>query len=518
MKKTCSAYECSNDIFTNAAQCVLHCEKHDYSHDFNNKSILRKFYDALIEYIADSIFKWPSAECSKVVDVESVKEYLRGGAVIGEVADFCNKTTIVFNSIYFPCRDERDPFDYLRVLKKFKGAHFNFCKFTAGSIDIPEVEAFFQDCEFYRNWSITRSKLLENINNVLYQNCKFKGDVSSYLGDDRIKSLDVSLFCDCSFDKGLLFGNIILNEPVFNNIDNTLVKVNRLQIENCKIESKFVLNNLKSNYLLIKDSEFKGKVELKDGAIDKVELINTNFNGLFDSYSTRYGDFFCFKNIFSDFVGFEKCKFADLQGDSELNNIAIFQYVTFISFTNFRNSKFSQGLDLKDANLKEAPNFLNVDLQSDNTNRETLRIIKNSFDKIGNHIEANKFFVLEMSKYKQELSKKPINQERFIFWLNKKASNFGQSYILPVAWIFLFSIVYYLLILGHESNLLYKLLPFGHQEINGVSNFFNGVSASIIPFKNLLREGMEFVSLLFYIIFASLIWQTVVAVKRHTRR
>jgi len=29
---------------------------------------------------------------------------------------------------------------------------------------------------------------------------------------------------------------------------------------------------------------------------------------------------------------------------------------------------------------------------------------------------------------------------------------------------------------------------------------------------------MEFVSLIFYIIYASLIWQTIVAVKRHTKR
>lgn len=74
------------------------------------------------------------------------------------------------------------------------------------------------------------------------------------------------------------------------------------------------------------------------------------------------------------------------------------------------------------------------------------------------------------------------------------------------------------LILGHEGNLLYNLVPSANEAISSVSNVLNGIAANIIPFKKLLREGMEFTSLVFYIIFASLIWQTIVAVKRHTQR
>lgn len=518
MGQRCSINSCGREVFGDTNECVLHCEKGDYSHDFNNNSILRQFYDALIEYIATSAFEWKRPDNPDIVNIESVKSYLREGTAHDEVVNFCNNETTVFSFISFPCRDSRDHFDYLEVLRKIKGTHFNYCTFMAHSIENAEVEAFFQDCEFLQWWSITQCKLLGNVNNVLYQNCKFRDNVSSYLDDNNSESLDISLFNNCSFDKELAFGNIVLNMPIFNNTDNIPVEINKFRIENCKIENKFVLNNLKSKHLLIKDSEFKEKLELKEGVIDEVELINTNFNGLFDSYSTEFGKFYCFKNIFSDFVGFERCKFAVIQSGRELNQISVFKYVTFLSFTNFRNATFSQGLDLEDTNLKEAPNFLNINLLSSNTNRETLRIIKNSFDKIGNHIEANKFFVLEMRKYKQELSVKPFNQEKLIFWLNEKASNFGQSYFLPIFWIFIFSVIYYLLILGHESNLLYNLVPSANKLIASVSNVLNGIAANIIPFKKLLREGMEFISLLFYVIFASLTWQTIVAVKRHTRR
>lgn len=518
MSQICSIDGCEREVFGDTTECVLHCEKGDYSHDFNNNSILRKFYDALVEYIADSAFKWKRLDNPDIVNIESVKSYLREGTADDEIVNFCNNENTVFSFIFFPCRNNRDDFDYVKILRKIKGAHFDCCKFTAHSIKIPEVEAFFHDCEFLQWWIITQCNLLGNVNNVLYQGCKFRDDVSSYLDDNNSASLDIPLFNNCCFDRDLTFMNITLNKPIFNNTDNSTVELHKLRIENCKIENKFVLNNLKAKYLLIKDSEFKGKLELKEGVIYEVELINTNFNGLFDSYSTEYGKFYCFKNIFSDFVGFEKCKFAALQGGSELNIISVFKYVTFLSFTNFRNATFSQGLDLEDTNLKEAPNFLNINLLSNNTNRETLRIIKNSFDKIGNHIEANKFFVLEMKKYKQELSVKPFNQERLIFWLNEKTSNFGQSYFLPIFWIMAFSMIYYLLILGHESNLLYNLVPSANKSITSASNVLNGVAANIIPFKKLLREGMEFVSLLFYVVFSSLTWQTIVAVKRHTQR
>lgn len=518
MSQVCSINDCAREVFENTTECVLHCQKSDYSHDFQNKGILRKFYDALIEYIVESAFEWKKPDNPEAVNTETLKAYLQGGTGSDEIINFCNDEITVFNFIFFPCRDSRDNFDYLKVLRKIKGAHFNYCKFTAHSVEIPEVETFFQDCEFFQWWSITQSKLLGNVNNVLYQNCQFREDVSSYLDDDHTATLDIPLFNNCSFDKTLSFGNISLKKPVFNNTDNHLIKIHKLRIENCKIEEKFVLNKLNADYLLIGNSEFKSKLELKEGLIHEVELINTNFNGLFDSYSTEYGRFYCFKNIFSDFVGFERCKFALLQGSNELNQISIFRYVTFLSFTNFRNSTFGHGLDLEDTNLKEAPNFLNIELLSNNTNRETLRIIKDSFDKIGNHIEANKFFVLEMSKYKQSLSENPLNQEKLIFWLNEKTSNFGQSYLLPILWIVFFSVIYYLLVLGHESNLLYELVPTANDVISSVSKVFNGIAANIMPFKKLLREGMEFISLVFYVIFASLIWQTIVAVKRHTRR
>ena len=125
-----------------------------------------------------------------------------------------------------------------------------------------------------------------------------------------------------------------------------------------------------------------------------------------------------------------------------------------------------------------------------------------------------------MDKYQQSLKDKPISQEKIIFWLNKYSSNFGQSYLLPIFWIAVFTGIYYLIIQGYESETLYSFYLPWNEKINLFTTKLNDVASNVIPFKNLMKEskGYEFITLIFYVILASLIWQTIVALKRHTQR
>lgn len=523
MSKKCSNHKCNRVTFESSNYCVLHCDKHSYSQDFHHISILHDFYNALSDYIAEYIFDHIYTD-KLVPNQNLVLEYLRSGNGTQEIVDFCSKELIVFNSIFFPCHDDRDSFNYLPVLKRIGKAHFNYCRFTATSLDIPMVEVFYQDCEFRQNWFIHNSLLLENINSVVYQACHFWENTSVIIWDDSDaeKFLDISLFNDCTFHQELAFENITLEKKVFNNSDYSDVNIEALRIEQCVIHEDFILNNLNSRSVFIKDTEFKSKFEMKDSHITMMfEAKNTNFSGMFDVQESNFGGFECFKCIFSNVASFEYCNFSI--GRDSMDCMAIFKYTTFLSFTSFRNSIFHLGLDLENANLKEAPNFLNILLFSDNTNRETLRIIKNSFDKIGNHIDVNDFFVKEMKKYKQELSRQGGDwQERMILWFNEKASDFGQSYLRPIIGVFLIAIFYSGLIYAQENNYLdfvYKIFPsLLNTVISGIVQFFNEIAKNIIPFKSFAKEGMEFLSLIFYIIFASLTWQTIVAFKRHTKR
>lgn len=65
----------------------------------------------------------------------------------------------------------------------------------------------------------------------------------------------------------------------------------------------------------------------------------------------------------------------------------------------------------KNTNFKRLADFYSSqfahfsDLAAERTDRETFRIIKHSFDAVGNHIEANKYFAHEMQACRRELRK-----------------------------------------------------------------------------------------------------------------
>lgn len=581
MTQECSIDGCSREVFKETGKCALHCEKHSYSEDLES-GLLEAFYNALIQYIADN-----NKENLSSMDIYSA---MKDPVPIRET----RAITILFNKIHFPARVNGNALDYCNIIKEFGDAEFEECEFVVDKLEFvrsrfesSQTEVFFKKCIFNQIWEIDLPEVYRVKKDAIYKECTFKDDVRVYSSIPKRTLICTSIFNECSFNRNLVFNNFDLSISNFSTMFNLSSKNTSLTIMDCTIEEDLVLeerkinslliknsefkekvflnnletdklvikdtffeekvelNNLKTKMLLIEDTVFKKKFELREGDIGDATLDNTNFEGLFQSYGTTYKKFFCFKSIFEDFVGFEDCSFFDT---------AKFEYVTFESFTNFRSTKFMQGLDLKTINLKEYPNFLNVEIKSDKTNRETFRIIKHSFDKIGNHIEANKFFAREMSEYKRELTKivskqksfikyikkcltkkyirrtlggkslkqklcgvinftqrlfrKYLLQERFIFWFNEKTSNFGQSYFRPIGWILLLSLVYSFF--GGEDN--------ANETKYSNSGFFNGIAKSILPLKRLLGENISFINLLFYIIFAILIWLTIVAVKRHTRR
>ena len=60
-----------------------------------------------------------------------------------------------------------------------------------------------------------------------------------------------------------------------------------------------------------------------------------------------------------------------------------------------------------------------------------------------------------MKQYKNELKNSSLKQDKFIYFINEIASDFGQSYVRPAIWLIVFSIIYTLLIYGYENNALY---------------------------------------------------------------
>lgn len=511
----CVVPNCKHETYFDEPKCILHCEK-DESMGFANTSQFSDFFDALIDDVVEQAFKYTDEDV--FVRKESLIGYLKNKNQLLDAAKFARTLKVYFPQIVFPERDEKYPFDYLQVLNKLGEIHFDNCIFTAFGLDIKITQCFFQECEFLENWLIYDLQVLSNVNNVLYQQCTFEADVSVCSETDKRCTINIPLFHNCKFLGNVNFEGVDFKKPLFNDENPAQGTLKQLELTNCTFSDRFVLNNYNVEDFSVADTVFSSKFEFKSNKVADFRLANTNFLELADFFASCFDHFLMERNIFKDFVGFEDCEFGIKDG-YDYSFVATFEYVTFSSFANFRNATFNSGLDIEFINSKEPPNFLKAVVPLVFTNRETLRIIKHSFEKIGNNIEANKYFVLEMKKYKQELfSTKGKRQEKIVFWLNDHISNFGQNYFRPMWLILFFGIIYTVLVYGLEQNALYKIHAPANQSLSMVSDVLNYFATNFLPYSKFLKNGMEFISLLFYIVFLTLIWQTVIAIKRHVRR
>lgn len=522
MTNRCTAKNCKLNILIGSDKCVLHVDNGSLNSDPLN-SIKIDFDGSLVAYIINSLKGLGNTENLSQTEKSTLESFL-----LGDLSPLAQRKetktisiikgkTIVLDSIVFPSDSSGGVFKYKNILEKLDRIHFNYCIFFGNKLALNRVETFYENCTFFSWWDVRNTELLANENSVLFQDCEFQEDVSI----SKQSPLEFSLFNNCKFLKRLELSDQNFNFQPFNNTGGSELTCSKLKIENCTFSAKFLFNHTKLDEVIIKDSVFEEKFAFKKNSVDKFEIDNSNFKKLFDAYKTKFINFRSFKSIYDDFVGFEKCQFGISEKNSQEKGCSVssFTYTTFMSFTNFRSTKFNSGLDLQNTNLKEPPNFLNSELDPEFTNRETFRVIKDSFDQIGNHIEANRFFVDEMRKYREELKlKKGCSQEKFIFHLNYFVSNFGSSYVKPIMWIVLTLIVFHLLVIGHEKNLLYKVLPTYNQEIAAATGYLNSIASYALPFKQFLLPGMELISLVFYIIIISLVWQAVNALKRHTKR
>ena len=361
MSQICSFEDCGRDVFQDRRECVLHCEKKRIS----SEELLKDFYIQIIDYIAkDIVRESPVGSKPKLERIKQILEYYDNESKITQTLV---TQSVHFDNIKFPFVSSNYVKYYPEILNHLKTIYFNSCEFIINFLYFSKAQSVYADCEFFEHWQINQynsQELMKGIFTIHYLNCTFHKSVSF----NNLEVVDRFLFKDCTFKNSLILSNLKFKKSVFNNTKDADCSINSLEIRQCEFEDKFILNKLKAKSLKIEDTEFLSKLELKHGDIDKVKIINSNFKGLFDAYCTQFDQFSASKSIFSDFVGFEKCEFGKSSNEKD---VARFEYATFLSFTNFRNTVFHAGLDFEDTNLKEAPNFLNVEFKSGvkNTNR-----------------------------------------------------------------------------------------------------------------------------------------------------
>ncbi|NVJ52826.1 MAG: pentapeptide repeat-containing protein [Campylobacteraceae bacterium] len=256
-------------------------------------------------------------------------------------------------------------------------------------------------------------------------------------------------------------------------------------------------------------------------------------------------------STFSKNISFEKSTF-----EKKL----ILEETTFDGNVNFKEVIFKEKVKIDSTYFNGNSNFiyLNKNYKKEVLveNRETARIIKDSFEQQNNIIEANKFYALEMKEREKELNWKKDFFDWIVFKAHGLASNHSQNWLLPIFWIIFLGLLnsyfqpldFYTM---NHSDILYKeifigllislttfvfLLSLIEHKIyyNYISSFFiillvyliftndiyfSDFANSVNPFSIMTKgEELSFGTLIYKIIIAYLIYQLIISIRQNTRR
>ncbi|RXJ79099.1 hypothetical protein CRU95_15255, partial [Arcobacter sp. F2176] len=207
-------------------------------------------------------------------------------------------------------------------------------------------------------------------------------------------------------------------------------------------------------------------------------------------------------------------------------------------------------------NIKENYNKFRSSNSISVKNRETARIIKDSFEQQNNIIEANKFYALEMKEREKELEFNKESFEWLVFKIHAWSSNHSQDWVLALYWIltlgFAFSLfnfftvqienkfihfdfikfigLFCLILIGIFVDnickkkdeiksvflLFYFYLLYAYETSDEFLTFF---ANTINPFSIMTgKDELTFGTLIFKIIIAYLIYQLIISIRQNTRR
>jgi hypothetical protein len=539
-------------------KCILHCSKNDYSKDWNS-GLLFDFYNEFINYIIKQLFEHRKLLDDKYSQNE-IATYLKSNRFMNdEYNEVLKKSIFIPSCIHFPERDERDTFDYLKILNLFGKIHFTCCEFYISSLNLDNVECFFQDCKFHERWTLYDYGVLENEDNVIYQTCEFNKTVSNYTPD---KSTELAIYrfsqfdYTCKFNKNLQFDRAIFKNRLFNTeqnnfLDENVIKI--LEFNKCIFEKEFKLNQYSIDEFIIEDSKFNDRFEFQSNSVNDVKIQNSKFEKISIFTNSNFSELYISDSMFKENIDFSGSIFGKknelAKSSTTLKSVIIDKSV------NFRNVKFYYGLDIPDTKINDLSSFLNADLAVKYTPRDTFRRLKHEFDSIGNIIEANKFYHKEMQKMEEDLKKDLPKSfpEWIVFKIHDISSKHSQDWVSVLYWIIVITFLYsHLKVFWCQENTEYYIIPFVlnilvltfvlHEaailkNLNIIYKAFSGLiiyfiyafiteditlesfSNNINPFSIMTgHDILNFSTLIYKVIIAYLLYQFIVSVRQNTRR
>jgi len=357
-----------------------------------------------------------------------------------------------------------------------------------------EVLAF-KECNF-ENFYLNLHKN-SKLKRIVFNNCQFSEKLEindtidvkiSFLKECNMNNFEAYSCSNCVF----LLRNMIIQNVNFVNLKGAEIKsydsiVNVFSLNGCTESSiDFGGKQNSINELIISSSEISS-FRVKSATIKKLEAYHNNFAifeiggirseiifGSFDLSNCIFKGFDINKTVFNELFNMKSNR---LESPSIISNSVFDGRASFLNHDlanvtldnlNFNNSKLSfESSKIYSAKFSaiqwpkdyDLVNFRTKNDPKDQFYRRSLseqyRQLKISHDKNGDKISMLNFYAKEMKEVLRisQMDKNMNSYDRFLLWTNRKFSNFGLSYTLPLKWLFLFHTIFFtlLVLLGYDG-------------------------------------------------------------------
>ncbi|MDN5047085.1 hypothetical protein O8C97_04440 [Aliarcobacter butzleri] len=424
-------------------KCILHCEKNDL---WSNE---QKYYDLFVKLFIKFIKEDRFNKLKNSETIDSSNYFIKEGYILLKNIIFSDNNS--FLEILEVTGNKKILFEGCVF---FKNRFSEYTKFK---------DFIFRDCIFYEKDSGKQNYIESNrlsfdkieIDNITYGglNCK---NINISVSDSNIRTLVMA-------NSSLSLNNTRINEELFYTFFSDI--------------------NINSAKLIIKDNSF-----IKNLTLTVPEFISIE-NSTIEKELRLTNSEMLSLNIQNSI----------LNNGLQLNNSIVNNRFSLIN-SKIKNKK----LDLSNTSLPSNINFLNAELEVEN--RETARIIKDSFEKQNNIIEANKFYALEMEKREKELEEDIKEGKNFFEWLVFKihglSSNHSQDWLLALFWIFIVGFIasYYDFNLIQNSEDKYI-----HYNLSSIFKII-GLIFIILFIDRLCKIKDKFINISYFIISSYLIY------------
>lgn len=338
------------------------------------------------------------------------------------------------------------------------------------------------------------------IDTVSVNNSDFQGELK-FINNTTLNLSDIN---NTKIKDLTIIKNLVIN--LFENSKNLTIA--KFALEHSKLDTSNQSNEIDINNITIDTYKWNKVILLKvinfyEMNINSFTIENSNIEYRFRIKESDVGVFKLEASTFEDLQIIDnKSDYIDMRKQMYMTNTTIKNAVLDkLKYYSFK---------MTDAHVSEAK-IGNVEFK--NGSRETNRFFKNYYDSISDYIKADVYYQQEMDEH-YTVSSKKYSSEWWILDFGKAVSNFGQSWIKPLVWAILFTLVLYR-VANHE------LLSLDGFRENHISWMLNDIIKFINPFSKSSSHNYAnfywawFVHKALMTIFT---YHFLVAIKRKTKR